>query len=370
MSFKRYASDNDSAGGVWRTVGGRRIFIKDGQDLASAMKASGKFNYDDEYDRAHGMYKKQEKEIDERNKKLHREAIEKENRERFNKNIEKYLEETEKAEQKRYELNKKLKEAQSKMDKLDDKLAEYEEDEFVKDSPAHDELRWEYEEAKEEYEKLRKEIRNQRRLEDGKEIHEVFRQMDDREMEAFAKKQPESIKKMQEYLQANRPNEYFQKQLKESGVKTFADEIKEQDKISNYYEEQERQALRSKDMSYGYSKKALENISNKELDDYINKQQELVNEYTNKVNQDLTYDQRKVRNRQDTVWDKGMKAKYEQQLKNAQEEKTRREEYVNKYFSKENNSQITNALRRKAYQKYLKEHPNSKMSFEDFKDIY
>ena len=29
--------------GVWRTVGGRRIFIKDGQDLASAMKESGKF---------------------------------------------------------------------------------------------------------------------------------------------------------------------------------------------------------------------------------------------------------------------------------------------------------------------------------------
>ena len=30
--------------GVWRTVGGRRIFIKDGEDLASAMKRSGKFN--------------------------------------------------------------------------------------------------------------------------------------------------------------------------------------------------------------------------------------------------------------------------------------------------------------------------------------
>lgn len=30
-------------GGVWRTVGGRRIFIKDGQDLSSAMKESGKF---------------------------------------------------------------------------------------------------------------------------------------------------------------------------------------------------------------------------------------------------------------------------------------------------------------------------------------
>lgn len=34
---------NDDIGGVWRTVGGRRIFIKDGQDLTSAMKESGKF---------------------------------------------------------------------------------------------------------------------------------------------------------------------------------------------------------------------------------------------------------------------------------------------------------------------------------------
>lgn len=30
--------------GVWRTVGGHRIFIKEGQDLASAMKESGKFS--------------------------------------------------------------------------------------------------------------------------------------------------------------------------------------------------------------------------------------------------------------------------------------------------------------------------------------
>ena len=30
-------------GGVWRTIGGRRVFIKDGQSLADAMKESGKF---------------------------------------------------------------------------------------------------------------------------------------------------------------------------------------------------------------------------------------------------------------------------------------------------------------------------------------
>lgn len=35
---------NDIGPGVWRTVGGRRIFIKEGQDLETAMFESGKFN--------------------------------------------------------------------------------------------------------------------------------------------------------------------------------------------------------------------------------------------------------------------------------------------------------------------------------------
>ena len=34
----------DETEGVWRTVGGRKIFIRDGQDLASAMIESGKFD--------------------------------------------------------------------------------------------------------------------------------------------------------------------------------------------------------------------------------------------------------------------------------------------------------------------------------------
>lgn len=37
------ASKYDDGAGVWRTVGGRRIFIKDGQSLSNAMKESGKF---------------------------------------------------------------------------------------------------------------------------------------------------------------------------------------------------------------------------------------------------------------------------------------------------------------------------------------
>lgn len=34
---------SEDIGGVWRTIGGRRVFIKDGEDLSSAMKRSGKF---------------------------------------------------------------------------------------------------------------------------------------------------------------------------------------------------------------------------------------------------------------------------------------------------------------------------------------
>ena len=33
----------DASDGVWRTIGGRRIFIKNKQPLSEAMKQSGKF---------------------------------------------------------------------------------------------------------------------------------------------------------------------------------------------------------------------------------------------------------------------------------------------------------------------------------------
>ena len=43
----------DDIGGVWRTVGGRRIFIRDGQSLQDAMQESGKFNHIDVQDDRH-----------------------------------------------------------------------------------------------------------------------------------------------------------------------------------------------------------------------------------------------------------------------------------------------------------------------------
>ena len=37
------AKNYDDIGGVWRTIGGRRVFIKTGKSLSEAMKESGKF---------------------------------------------------------------------------------------------------------------------------------------------------------------------------------------------------------------------------------------------------------------------------------------------------------------------------------------
>lgn len=38
----------DDEGGIWRTISGRRVFIRDGQNLSDAMKESGKFGKNSE----------------------------------------------------------------------------------------------------------------------------------------------------------------------------------------------------------------------------------------------------------------------------------------------------------------------------------
>lgn len=49
----------DENEGVWRTIGGRRVFIRTGQDLASAMKESGKFKiHNAKAEEEYELYKK------------------------------------------------------------------------------------------------------------------------------------------------------------------------------------------------------------------------------------------------------------------------------------------------------------------------
>ena len=130
-------------GGVWRTVGGRRIFIKDGEDLATAMKKSGKFkekeikNKDNKeeksiYDMNDEELEEELKNIDENINDIIQKLIETENE-----NLDKWLEEKNKLEKngeyvyaedrtKWFENNfpeyKELTEEQEKLDKKRDEI--------------------------------------------------------------------------------------------------------------------------------------------------------------------------------------------------------------------------------------------------------
>ena len=64
------AKDNDNIGGVWRTISGRRVFIKDGQDLATAMIESGKFkNIRKNYKNEISKLQQEKKDLKEANKR-------------------------------------------------------------------------------------------------------------------------------------------------------------------------------------------------------------------------------------------------------------------------------------------------------------
>ena len=61
--------------GVWRTIRGRRVFIRKGEDLESAMKRSGKFSEEDkkednESDNSNNYQKGKQKNIEEANEIL------------------------------------------------------------------------------------------------------------------------------------------------------------------------------------------------------------------------------------------------------------------------------------------------------------
>lgn len=146
--------------GVWRTISGRRVFIREGEDLTSAMKRSGKFK---------GLTEKAMKMVAE-NPPEFQKAV-KETNELIN-------------EQNKKDYMKKLNDISKK--EYENKIDKTQYDEEIK-------------KATEDY-------KNKKAYND------------------YVKKTLNN----DEYLQANRPNEYFLKQMRESGIKTFADEIKEE----------------------------------------------------------------------------------------------------------------------------------------------
>ena len=75
MAKKSYKQKYSSEDGVWRTIGGRRVFIRNGQNLSEAMRESGKFK--NSLSKIDKEYSTQiDKVIDERNEKFRNMRIE------------------------------------------------------------------------------------------------------------------------------------------------------------------------------------------------------------------------------------------------------------------------------------------------------
>lgn len=242
--------------GVWRTVGGRRIFIADGEDLASAMKKSGKFKnkkdlteddiskkefqqatkIDDKLDRAILMQVADDvgKELDDdsiearvnyvRNN-YNGNATDKEIFEKLKseyKNRGWYIEK----EKSKFSSNLKGTEINAMSIKNNEgisqdlKMADVKR---IEDAGNHYDI-----EMKDGYMSVSKDrvtsinnlnyqtnanklYANDRYLDDGKEIHDTFKQMDYKEMKAFSESHPESIKKMQAYIKDKNDYELYKR---------------------------------------------------------------------------------------------------------------------------------------------------------------
>jgi len=277
--------------GVWRTIGGRRVFIKDGQDLATAMKESGKF--------------KKAKDIEHQKRKIAND---------IEKNV--YSDKERKEKWKEYD-------AYNEIDK-----------EYIKkvsDAKNNDELKKADEEKIKRLEKI---------IEEDQKTGKVENRM-------------KSIESQQRY-----------------------------DRLYNKYKEQGMTDEKIKDMLGERPKTGLEDIKNEMWENnsetYITKQgyDKLVareNEKYDKALKKYNESQRQYKSDGEIISETDLKEEYRNELKRGNIEKDTTYNEWKKGVVNDKNSNVReisgNDYLSKAYQKYLKEHPGSKMTFEDFKNM-
>ena len=162
----------DSEDGVWRTVGGRRIFIRNGQDLSSAMRESGKFKNMRKDIQDNVKFKDMKEDT------IKRQGVTAKEYQRAENNV-----------------------AQLKKERnaLEIEVGEYDDDDMMRGSPAHDEAKWalqrkeeELSEATKRYDKLMEKdghIERKYKIPTKNEEYELYKR---------AKENPDSIDPMTE----------------------------------------------------------------------------------------------------------------------------------------------------------------------------
>ena len=354
------AKKYDDIGGVWRTIGGRRVFIKDGKDLASAMKESGKF-------------KLSKKQIDAGNK-LNEKA---ENG--VKEDIKAFLNGKEDYEGTREEFIKDLSENWN-VDK--DRVEEILHDENAK----HPRL------FKNEFIKKIQEIQDR---------------------PSYKEKMDKAVQELNEKYGYESKNNNWQEQIKQNNAKMEKDVTDLQNKINDY----RNRSINAKDGLERYQLlKEADNLTNQYYERFRENERanakikvESPNEkymnveayagYKDKFNETWGKDGSNdkvvsakmytndefMEHLEDANWHSERRQLLEANLTNQElkyiKDRTKvsawgvenltGKEQVDKLIkeAKSQNNSISNNLRQKAYQKYLKEHPASKLTFEQFKDM-
>lgn len=316
----------DDIGGVWRTIGGRRVFIKDGQSMSEAMKESGKFK-----NKALGKGLndlKQEEPNGEGVKELfgeddNKKQIDKETSEMNNKDL-KETYDTLESNDNSYEANKIREEYDKRYGKQQDDY-----------TPSDEKVGFNPREAVDHY--LKKGD-----FEKADSLIDEYGLEDERE----------------EFIEGQRPlvrSDYYkhrkQAELTEKARDQIVNGYDDYDEaVRNFAEENNIRVIDAEDYfelagnKLGIKQERVSGIDDKRLT-----QPPTSNEEDNKPNKALG---------------KGLNDLGKEKITEENENKL----FGNKTEAeKTTNETMNDAIRRKAYQKYLKEHPASKMTFNEFK---
>lgn len=321
----------DDSDGVWRTIGGKRIFIRTGESLSSAMKKSGKFKISNK-----------RSEVKDERKSFSRDELK-----------EKYgTDDTDlinagKEKDDRVELkDEHANEYKQKLNEVQKNDAEtYMQDQF-KAFDKGDISGAELEQAKRDSGLSKAEIENARNYVNERATENYSRQTENKTGNTTSQPVPKG-------KDSNAIKDMIK--VKDGTYLPIREGETEEEVIKAYNERQEK-----------YRRNLEPEVSKNLRDPRRLWDQDLVDTY---IEMNERGDFKDLPSEQRDKFTRNMKNMAGEPLYSPDRLKQARESGAEVLKSETTNDFMNNKLRQKAYQKYMKEHPASRISFEDFKDM-
>lgn len=361
--------------GVWRTIGGRRIFIKEGQDLASAMKESGKFNSSsnskakkgdsvlEEFKKSDGNTKSFEKALNKISEMEYNNEINPDEYKEYISKIQKeYVEKNKKTNNDDYEYNlyKQAKENPDSINSMTEMSTDWEDldkrfkDRYEKENQKSDLMTAEQLKGKDREEQ--KEINKQYLKEQNK----LAKEKNDAN---FAKEWYEGTKKTENMAKENL------ERAKRNGasVEDLSNRTRQVHELELETQKAQEHANKMSAKTNASNENKTANYSQKELNDVYKKE-----DYTEVIS---NLKQSEINKMNEAAFDMNTTTPGTPGYNNAKEfiqkmENKAAAQFLDKQNKVNSGNDVMNNNIRNAYQEYKKKHPGSKINFSKFKDNY